>query len=196
MTTHSPQRFVVSDTFIFKTPVAKKVQAAGVVLRCEGGRCDRIRLLKLLYIADRESMAAVRFPIVGGRLSALDNGPLHSDVYNLLKGEHVAESEWSDHFSNDGHTVVMRHDPGRLELSQFEIRLLTEVCDRFRSVDTWELVELTHGFAEWIKSYAAGTSRPIKSEDVLRAVGAGEDEIESVRDEAESQARVLRAMAH
>ena len=38
----------------FRFDFEKTLQAAGVLLNLDGSRMDRIRLLKLLYIADRE----------------------------------------------------------------------------------------------------------------------------------------------
>src|SRR4051794_8455100 len=123
-----------------KTSTRKMIQAASVLATLEGGRIDRLRLLKLLYIADRESLAERGSPIIGGRVSALDNGPLHSDVYDLIKGVHEDFQDWSAVFGNDGHTVVLASGTDRMALSRFEIDKLTEVFEANRSIDTWELV--------------------------------------------------------
>ena len=178
-------------TFRFNT--LKKVQASGVLLRAEYGRMDRIRLLKLLYIADRESLQERGTPIVGGRVVAMKNGPLHSDIYDLIKGEHPQEMLWADHFENDGHVVVMLDDPGRLELSPYEIEKLVDVSERYKSIDTWDVAEMTHDFPEYIDIYRENTSTTIPLEVTLKYLGFTPDEIEQVRSDAESHASFVAA---
>jgi uncharacterized phage-associated protein len=65
----------------------KSLQAAGVLLHLEGGRMPYMRLLKLLYIADREMLAETAKPVTGDRAYAMKNGPVLSHVYALIKGE-------------------------------------------------------------------------------------------------------------
>src|SRR5580704_14197102 len=108
----------------FRTSTEKKIEAVAVLLRAEGNRVDRLRLLKLLYIADREALKERGCPIVGGRVVAMRHGPLHGEVYNLIKGEHESDQLWSEHFSSEGNTLSLLKDPGRLELSPYEIEKL------------------------------------------------------------------------
>ena len=95
----------------------KAVQAAGVLLRNEGKRMSRLRLLKLLIIADRRCLKETGRPILGSKVVAMDNGPLHSDVYDLIKGEHASEPLWSRYIAKAGkQDVVLEDEPpvGRL----------------------------------------------------------------------------------
>jgi uncharacterized phage-associated protein len=179
----------------FKFDTQKKVQAAGILLKLECGRMDRIRLLKLLYIADREALAEQGSPIIGGRVAALDNGPLHCEVYDLIKGEHLAEAEWSAHFKNEGHAICMLNEPGRKKLSRYEIAKLTEISERFRSADTWDVVNQTHEFEEWKTSHVQGTSRQIPLEAMLKALQFTEEDIKIVQDGADERARVKAAFS-
>jgi len=174
---------------VFQTTTEKQIQAASVLVRSEGGRIDRLRLLKLLYIADRESLAQRAYPIIGGRVAALDNGPLHSEVYDLIKGVHGEWGHWARFFANDGHSVVLVTDPGTDELSEFEVEQLTTVSAEFREIDTWAVVEKTHEFPEWIDRHQKGSSRPIPVELILQSVGFNEDEIASTIREATAQQR-------
>lgn len=178
----------------FNASIDKQVQAAAVLIHLAGGRMDRLRLLKLLYIADRESLAERGAPIIGGRVVALDNGPLHSDVYDLIKGTHLNWSEWSRHFDNEGHVVAMKEDPGRLDLSPFEIDKLTEVSERYRPMDSWEVAEKTHDFPEWKESHSPGSSKTIPLERILAAAGFSAEEVRQIIAEAEAHKRHLRAM--
>lgn len=159
----------------FRCSAKKMVQAAAVLLRLvRGGRMEYLRLLKLLYIADRQHVQEYQRPIIGRRLVAMKNGPLHSDLYDLVKGEHIDEPLWSEYIRRDNYEVELLRDPGVSELSAAEVRTLTTTFDRHQTLSEWELVEITHGFQEWWKNYpdrSANTSRTIPFADLLDAVG-------------------------
>ena len=169
----------------------KKIQAASVLVRLEGMRCDRLRLLKLLYLADREAIQERSVPIVGGRTAALDNGPLHCEVYDLIKGESVESAEWAIHFSNSGHSVILTNEPELLDLSEYETEKLAEVFERYREVDTWSLVELTHDLPEWKHFHKPGSSQVIPMESILDAVGYTAEQIDEIVSENESHERLI-----
>ena len=140
-----------------------------------------LRLLKLLYIADRENLLKSRRPIVGTRTVAMKNGPLHREVYNLIKGEHSDEASWGEFIRTEGYEVELLKDPGVSEMSPCEVRTLTDTFERYRSLGEWDLVEVTHGFPEWIKNYqdpGEDTSRVIPFEDMLDAIGLSKEKAE------------------
>jgi uncharacterized phage-associated protein len=153
----------------------KAVEAAGVLLRAEHGSMSYLRLLKLLYIADRESLKESGRPIVGGAVVAMDRGPLHSAVYDLVKGERWDEQVWSQFVEKHDYQVRLKTHPGVGSLCRYEIGKLNEVAQRYAHQDDWELVELTHEFDEWKQHYRDGTSSRIPWEDILAAIGRGED---------------------
>jgi uncharacterized phage-associated protein len=133
-----------------------------------------LRLLKLLYLADREHLRTAHRPIVGTRTVAMKNGPLHSEVYNLVKGEHIDDPLWSDHVRKQGYQIELVKDPGRSGLSAAEVRTLSDTFERYASMGEWDLVEVTHDFPEWLKNYpdeSADTSCTIPFDDLLEAVG-------------------------
>jgi uncharacterized phage-associated protein len=177
----------------FRFSLQKKIQAAGVILR-NRGHMDRLRLLKLLYIADRESLRERGTPIVGGLMVAMDHGPLHSEIYDLIKGSHAKEAEWSEYIESEGSTVTLRNDPGRLDLSPYEIDKLNQIAERYQDVDTWALSTLTHDFEEWAACVQRGTSKPIPAEKLLGALGFDSDEIAGIVGEANAHARLVRML--
>src|SRR5947208_1621904 len=91
----------------------KALQAAGVLLDADGGRMEYIRLLKLLYIADRELLGATGRTLTGDRAYALDHGPVLSRVYDTIKGQTADAGRWSQFVHKDGYKVVLTADPGR-----------------------------------------------------------------------------------
>jgi len=56
---------------IQKLDIEKAIQATAVLLRQEGKRASRLRLLKLLYIADRNALQKTGSPILGSKIVAM-----------------------------------------------------------------------------------------------------------------------------
>lgn len=156
-----------------------------------------LRLLKLLYIADRESLKQTFRPIIGTRTVAMKNGPLHSEVLDLVKGQHSDEPLWSNYVRKDGYQVELTIDPGVSELSRFEIDLLVKTYEQFAPIDDWQLVENTHDFPEWDKNYpdkSINTSRTIPFDDLIDAVGLAAEK-KTILEEACEDATMDRLFA-
>lgn len=182
----------------FRFSTKKTVQAASFLLdQSPHRRMSYLRLLKLLYIADREHVRSSQRPIVGTRLVAMKNGPLHGEVFNLIKGAHVGRPAWARYIQKEGYEVRLARNPGVSELSPAEVRTLADTYDRFAQTDDWDLVEATHAFPEWEKNYpdkTADTSCTIRFEDLIDAVGLGADK-EAILEDAREEARVDQALA-
>lgn len=175
----------------------KIVEAIAALLRSSASRrMGCLRLLKLLYIADRESLRETGRPIVGTKPVAMEYGPVHSEAYDLIKGSHWGEESWAEFIRKDGHEVELTKDPGVLTLSRYEIGKLTETAAKYREMEEFDLVRLTHEFPEWKANYREGTSTPIPMEDIIEAVGRAEDRDEILQDAAETKAvrRILRRL--
>jgi uncharacterized phage-associated protein len=168
----------------FRFNLGKTLQAAGLLLGLDENRMDRIRLLKLLYIADRELLAEVGRPLTGDTPVAMKYGPVPSKVYDLIKEVPGRTSEWSQFISSTDYSVVLQNDPGKGKLSKREIEKLKEITDRYRGLDDFDLSELTHQFPEWVTHYTTDTSTPIPWEEILRAQGKGQLAEVIERDEA------------
>lgn len=153
--------------------ILKVAQASAVLLKSEPAqRMSRLRLLKLLYIADRECLTEKSRPITGDRAVAMDHGPVLSQTYDLIKGRDFGSPEWANWFRVIGRDVELTADPGVGKLSRYEIGKLQDVAKRFADQNDWEVAEYTHGFPEWKKNQPAGhSSKPIPVDDLLEATG-------------------------
>jgi uncharacterized phage-associated protein len=171
-----PTLFRVSKpkaTMIFHFNIKKTIQASAVLLKTEQTqRMSRLRLLKLLYIADREALSERARPITGDRPVAMDNGPVLTDTYDLIKGEDFLAPEWEKYVKREGRNVVLATDPGVGDLSRFEIGKLHDIARKFQELDDWDVAEFTHTFEEWKRNVPSkGSSKPIPIEDILAATG-------------------------
>jgi uncharacterized phage-associated protein len=158
----------------FRFDFDKTVQAAGVLLDADGDRMEYMRLLKLLYITDRELLAETGRTLTGDRVVAMKNGPVLSHIYDTIQGQTVQADRWSVFIHRQGYQVALQLKPGREKLSKREIAKLLDVTERFRQLENFELSEETHKFQEWQRYYREGTATPIPWEDVLLAQGKPE----------------------
>lgn len=173
----------------FRFNFAKTLQASAVLLRRDGKRMSRLRLLKLLYIADRELLGAKGRTITGDRVVAMRYGPVLSQTYDLIKGLEARANEWDEFIHSDGYAIELRRDPGLDDLSKAEIAKLQEVADRYRDVDDEDLSMLTHDFPEWKNHSVSDCAEPIPWEEVLTAQNKGD-----ILEIAESHAATSRSL--
>lgn len=163
----------------------KAVEAAAVLLKREPHwRTNYMRLLKLMYIADRESLKETGSPIVGGNVYAMERGPVLSAVLKLINSEHPDSPAWDRVIRKDRYDVEVVQDPGLNALSPYEVRKLHEVSERYADLDEWQMSDLTYTFPEWAKySPPKGCRQLIDPADILDAVNPGADK-EAIADDA------------
>lgn len=183
----------------FPFDVEKALQAINVVLEHEAEQTkadsiDCIRLLKLLYIADRESLKETGSPITGDEVYAMDHGPVLSEVYNAIQDKSRYAAPWSHFIVRDGDKVSLSTDPGRAKLSRYDVEKLKEVTKRYHKTGTWQLVHITHKFPEWKKFYVPDTSTPIPLRSILESLGFAEAQIETIEREARSLSYAKQAI--
>ena len=96
----------MGDTNQIKFPFDKlrATAAAAVVVKKEGGCTSYLRLIKLLYLADRKSIDQASHPIVGGNYVSMDHGPVISEVLNLVNG---SDEIWSSVLRKCGYDVEL-----------------------------------------------------------------------------------------
>jgi uncharacterized phage-associated protein len=135
-----------------------------------------MKLLKLLYLADRRALLELGRPITYDRYVSMDQGPVLSQTYNLIVAEPLPDrpSYWRRFISEPlGYDVLLSADAGSSELSEVQERILDDVFAEFGSRSRWDLVGLTHGLPEWEDPH--GSSIPIDLQDVLIGGGMSPD---------------------
>ncbi|HLX60344.1 MAG TPA: Panacea domain-containing protein [Planctomycetota bacterium] len=153
---------------------------------------DRLRIQKLLYLAERESLRLTGRPIVGDKLCAMQHGPVLSHALDLMRGiQH--DDKWSKFFSTKGpNLLILTKNPGVDALSQFDVAILKQIAQKYRARSSWNVVELTHEFPEWKRNYVPKSSRAIPLTDILHAVGRSDEEAKEIVADAEYAAAFAR----
>lgn len=149
----------------------KTIEATTIILNLNNGRMPYLKLLKLLYLADREAFKLWERPITYDNYAALDNGPIPSKTYNLIKsGADPSNSLWSKNIQTSEYDVRLLNNNNNIKLkklSQAEIELLTDLSIQHKDVNRWKLVDYTHTLPEYIKPNP-GSSTPISYELLLK----------------------------
>jgi uncharacterized phage-associated protein len=168
----------------FKFDCRKTIQAAALLAKNEPSkRISRMRLLKLLYIADREALLEIGRSISGDALAAMKKGPILSGFYDMIKGESSHSGVLEKYFLHEDYFLRLVKSPGNDRMNRYEIRKLQEISQRHKDHDDEELSDLTHEFPEWEKHNPGNSSKPIPVEDVLSALSRS-DKAEIVRENA------------
>lgn len=163
----------------------KAAEAAAHLLDMSGGSMEYIRLIKLMYLADRQTLIEVGTPITGDKMVAMPYGPVLSRVYDRIN-QRPDSPPWSDYVTAKGRYDVelVASPPVDGALSNFEISVLRSVCEKWKGVDKWTMVDALHELPEW--SDPDGSARPIDPVEILRLAGKSDDEIECLVAQAET----------
>lgn len=164
----------------------KSAQAASIILGLNGGDMQKYCFIKMLYLADRKAFARWGEPITGDQAVSMKHGPVLSGIYNLTKGElpHM-RAHWEPFISDadpETHQVALRENPGTDELSPAEISILEAIYAEFKDYTWKQMRDYCHEFEEYDQTVGNG-SRPIATEQILKAVGKSDEEIAEAEQE-------------
>ena len=95
---------------------------------------------------------------------------------------------WTMHLEKTGNQMRLIRSAHVAELSPAEIKLIDEVSGQFGHMEKDSTCDLTLSFDEW-KNLGKST-RLIRVESILAAVGKSDDDIERIADEVEHLNRV------
>lgn len=173
----------------------KIAQVAAYFLHKAGGKLHHLMLLKLMYIADRESLHDYGCPISEDRMVSMPYGPVLSRTLNFMNGNVRSSvgNGWEDLIADKkDHQVELRRvvEPENLlRLSEAETEIMDEVWEKFGNMDRFELSEMTHQeFGEW--KDPNGSSLPINYDDVLRAMGSDPETAKAISADIEEKQRI------
>ncbi len=148
-----------------------------------------IKLVKLLYLLDREALLRWGRPVTTDRYASMPKGPVVSQILNLIREEPEPGEGlfWQRYISRpDGYEVELLEQPPDDELSRSESDLIQEIFTRYGRLDRWTLVRLTHDLPEW--KDPEGSSLPIEYRDILHAGQKTPEEIEAIMAEIQNLA--------
>lgn len=168
-------------------------QMAAFFANKEGGKINVLKLMKLMYLADREAMRLHQFPISMDEMVSMKHGPVLLQTLSLIHGDvDGAQGEAWNHWITDraNHEVATRRQfkPSELDrISKADLEILEAVWKKFGGYDPWKLRNYTHKKCkEWRDPLADPSGPgviPINEADIFRQFGTEKKLAEELAEE-------------
>jgi len=159
----------------------KAAQAAAFFLFRANGKMPILKLMKLMYLAERNSYKRFGEPIIGDKLVSMPHGPVLSLTYQHMNGDRFScEGGWDTWVNDRENHDVSLQDPScvqspddLLELSDDDVAVLEETWVQFGHMTKWQIRDYTHEHCpEWVDP--DGSMIPMRYEDLFRALDFNE----------------------
>jgi uncharacterized phage-associated protein len=177
-------------------------EAAAYLLWSAGGSLHVIKLMKLLYLAERLSLQRHGVPITGDKLVSMPYGPVLSMTYELINDARPSiPGGWDTWVSDRENHAVALSDPSMIRspedlrhLSDSDVEVLEETWQEFGHMARFDLVDYTHrNCPEW--QDPEGSSSPISYADLFRAVGYSPEQARKMAGELAAQQYISASFA-
>jgi len=159
----------------------KATQAAARLLSRAGGKLNHMKLIKLLYLAERRALVDWGRPIAFDWYVSMPHGPVMSFTLDKINDNAPPDgsSYWHRYISErHGYEVSLLGEVPSDQLSPAEERLLDSIWGNFGKMGPWKIRDYTHTLPEWRDPN--GSSLPIDIKDILMAEGYTEDDVKAV----------------
>ncbi len=130
---------------------------------------DQYKMVKLLYLADREHLRRFGRPITFDKYVAMPFGPVASSAFDLLKGNKVLGIDPSDlPFDMRKHDkiVVIEHPKREIDRSIFsksDLMVLDQTVEKYGNMSFDQLYQLTHDHFAYDRAWK---SRKTKADEM------------------------------
>ena len=163
-------------------------------------RISILKLVKLLYLADRESIDRYGEPISHDRIVSMKHGPVLSRTLDLINSrvEGNDGAQWDAWISPRKYNYVsLKKSVTRDHLDQLsdaDIEVLSAVWEKFGQMGKWQIRNYTHDhISEWQKP--VGAPHLISEYRVLRALGRSEPEARAIAEDIREQRHLNRVVS-
>lgn len=162
----------------------KAAEVAAFFLFRAHGKMPILKLMKLMYLAERTSYKRYGEPIIGDKLVSMPHGPVLSITYQHVNGELSSiEGGWETWVGDRSRYDVELQDPSSLrstddllELSDADAEILDEIWTQFGHLTKWQIRDFTHIHCpEWRDPN--GSMIPMDYEDLFRALEFNDEQV-------------------
>jgi len=166
----------------------RTTQAAAYLLNLRGGRMSYMKLIKLMYFADRKALLELGRPITFDQWVSMPHGPVLSRTYDLIAAEPDPDdpSYWRQFITTDlaNYEVELSQDAPHDQLSAAEEEILKSVFDQWGSRSRWDVRDASHELPEYTPTFS---SVRIPYRDVLILEGRTEEEARAIECDLEAE---------
>lgn len=181
----------------------KAAQVAAFFLFQARGRLPVLKLMKLMYLAERRSYQQYGEPIIGDTLVSMEHGPVLSRTLNRINGmTPSAEDGWDMWVSDrEGYDVALSDaslirtpEEDLLELSDVDLSLLAETWAEFGHLSKYQIRDYTHEKCpEWVDP--DGSSVPIRMDRLFEVLNFDTNQSQSLVARLDEQRAINSAFA-
>lgn len=151
-----------------------------------GGNITILKLMKLMYLAERSSYEQYGEPIIGDALVSMPNGPVLSKTLDLINfgAQENLDGGWDALIAERNgrdmalkSTDLIKSEDDLKELSESDLEILRSVWSEFGNKSAFWLRDYTHNpenCPEW--EDPDGSSVPIKLESLFEILGFSKEE--------------------
>jgi uncharacterized phage-associated protein len=155
----------------------KAAQIAAFFLHSGGSKLPLLSLMKLMYLAERTSLAKYGEPMIGDSLFSMEHGPVLSHTLDHMNGNLESTPGGWDSWVSDraDYELALKKKITDLKcdlslLSDADLEILHEIWAKYGHLGKFELRDLTHRICdEWEDPETS--SIPIPYSRLLRRVG-------------------------
>lgn len=153
----------------------KSAQIIGFFLSKSGGQINYLKLIKLMYLAERKSFELYGRPLTGDEYYNLRHGQVLSTTLDLIKNN-IPGTVFQKFFSKPrNYRISLISDPKDSELSRADIKILESIFDSYGNLNQWELRDICHELPEYEDP---GNSRlPLSYEYLMKKLNFSDEEI-------------------
>lgn len=161
----------------------KAAQIAAYFAAREGRAIEKLKLIKLMYLAEREFARRNEVPMLMDEYYSLKHGPICSNALDGING--TGSRDWNEFITRSGREVsaAVSIDRDTLdEVSDAEMEVLEAIWSDFGAMDSMAIRSYTHRNCPEYTEVESGRL-PIDYHEILSAVGV-QDADELARDVA------------
>lgn len=150
----------------------KAAQIAAYFAMREGGNIPVLKVVKLIYLAERAFLGAYEASMLNDQLVSMEHGPVNSITLNRINGSGDDGGKWAEFVTDRSHHRISVAKPSISvddlnELSRAELKTLDSTWAEFGHMSQWEIRDYTHDHCpEWedpdFSSYPIPYSRVFK----------------------------------
>jgi len=133
----------------------KSVQALNLIALKSGGIVNKMKAIKLIWLADRLHLRKYGRTITGDVYFALPHGPIPSTTKDILTQNSFTLSEDEFTYIDEYLTILGKYEyqsckePYYKVFSQTDIASIEDIFKFYGKYDQYELRDISHRFPEW-----------------------------------------------
>jgi len=147
-------------------------------IKNDGKPISVLKVVKLIYISDRESLRTRGHPIQSDKYVSMPHGPVNSMLLNYINGMYEdIDNKWSEIISErTNHKVGLKKKDISIKdlssLSRADRMVMDSIWEKFKDMDQFKIRDWTHNkenIPEWTDPNGGAIN--IKLEEICKSVG-------------------------